>query len=253
MFWSAKPTIDADDLEWQLLAWRWLLDNLGGLATLRSYPTLRPCREDFPPTGLSGHAHVLSVFARVAAGARVDPASFRLEPQGAPVDPCVAPLAFVHNAPVDPLGTYRLDGNVHVISYDPVAAHNLEGLIATLIHEICHAVLFAIPEPPPGALDTEEFATDLATVFFGFGLFGGNQSFRFSQFRDDATGSQGWSIGRSGYLGQDEWGFALAVRMLLAGDPPDAVEAYACDGLRAHFRKNEKYLRKNPRVLDGLA
>lgn len=252
MFWSAKPTIDEDDLEWQLLAWRWLLDHLGGVDALRSYPTLKPSHQDFPNTGLAGHRHVAAVFEQVARRARVDAAEFRLERQAEPVDPLVAPLAIVRNAPVDPLGTYRLDGNAHVVTYDPVAARDLEGLISTLIHEICHAVLFAIPEPPPGAPDAEEFATDLATVFFGFGLFGGNQSIRFSQFRDDATGTQGWSIGRAGYLGQNEWGFALAVRALLAGEADGVIETHAADGLRAHFRKNLKYLRRNPRFLESL-
>ncbi|MGL4488662.1 MAG: hypothetical protein ACRCU5_04370, partial [Rhizobiaceae bacterium] len=205
MFWKAKPTINEDDEQRQLEAWRWLIDNLGGLDVLAAKPTQCPSHKDFPKSGLSGHQHVAHVFGQIAQKIGVDPNSFKLVAQDTAIDAVVGPLAVVANVPLMPAGTYQLDGNSHLVSYDPALARDLEKLIGTLAHEICHPILFNIPTAPPGNEDAEEFATDLATVFFGFGLFGGNQSFQFNQFRDDATGTQGWSTQRLGYLSQNEW------------------------------------------------
>ncbi len=79
--------------------------------------------------------------------------------------------------------------------------------------------------------------TDLATVFFGFGVFGGNQSFQFSQFRDVGSGTQGWSTRRLGYLTQNEWGFALAIRALLTNEDVSPIRKHATAGLYASFRR----------------
>lgn len=245
MFWKAKPTVDADDEQWQLETWRWLLDNLGGREALSKMPTVGPTHQDFPKSGCTGHEHVVHVFNQVARRIGVDPHSFQLEAQDAPIDAVLGPLMIVKNAPQSPAGTYRLEGNSHVISYNPQSARDLEQLIGTLAHEISHPILHGIPSLPPGGKEAEEFATDLATAFFGFGIFGGNQSFQFSQFRDDATGTQGWSTRRLGYLTQNEWGYALAVRAILLGEDETKIQKHMSDGLLIHFRKNFRYLSKN--------
>ncbi|KAA0700713.1 hypothetical protein DTW90_03495 [Neorhizobium sp. P12A] len=252
MFWKAKPTISFHDEEWQISAWEWLFDNLGGLERLKRLPSHYPRQVDFPRSGLSGHAHVAFVFSQLCGLLGLDSGAFELLPQQAAINPHLGPLAVVQNAPHEPLGTYSSHENAHVITYDPVAAKDLERLIATLAHELCHAILFSIPERPADWAENEEFATDLATVFFGFGIFGGNGSFEFSQFRDDATGSQGWSTRRAGYLTQNEWGFALAVRAILTGEDVAPIKKYSSDGLYLNFRKNYAYLERNPDKLAGL-
>lgn len=211
-----------------------------------------PSRTDFPPSGKSGIAHVEAVFEQVARCFAVDPQAFDLVLQEADVDPHVAPLGLVENTPKGPLGTYRYAGNRHLVTVNPQALLNLEHLIAILAHEICHPLLLAIPEDPPGGSDMEEFATDLAMTFFGFGVFGANTALVHHQFRDDATGTQGWSISRSGYLTQNEWGFALAVRQLLLAEPDDDWSQFLVDGARINYRRNLKYLRRNHRLVDDL-
>ena len=252
MFFRASATIDDEDREWQLECWRWLLENLGGMDALQSYRTVVPSSVDFPRSGKTGFDHAQHVFNQVAAYFRVDPKSFQLVQQEEDIDPVLAPLAVVQNAPVSPLGTYSAAQNMHQITYSPGNLRNLEELIATFAHEICHPILFAIATSPPGGEEVEEFATDLAVVFFGFGIFGGNGSFQFSQFRDDATGTQGWSTRGAGYLTQNEWGFALAVRALLLGEDVEDIVRYCSGGLVANIRKNVRYLQKNPDCLTGL-
>jgi len=252
MFWSPKPTIDVDDVEWQLGAWAWLLDNLGGVSALKTFPSKYPRHADFPRSGLSGREHVAFVLAQICSMLGMDAAAFELHEQEPDIDPNVGHLAVVKNAPQDPAGTYSSDRNRQVITYKPSIVRDLEQLIAVLIHELCHSILFAIPMRPPDWAENEEFVTDLATVFFGFGIFGGNSSFQFAQFRDDASGTQGWSTRRLGYLTQNEWGFALAVRAMLTGEDASPIKQYAGDGLHTNFEKNYKYLSKNRGKLDEL-
>lgn len=253
MFWSTKPTLSDDDVEWQLGAWAWLLENLGGIDRLKSLPSKYPRQADFPRSGLSGHAHVEFVFSQVCGQLGVDPSNFELVAQQAAIDPHVGHLAIVKNAPRDPAGTYSRQDNRQVITYEPGSARDLEHLIAVLAHELCHGILHSIPARPDDWGDNEEFATDLATVFFGFGLFGGNQSFQFSQFNDVGSGTQGWSTRRLGYLTQAEWGFALAVRVLLTGEDIEPVKQHAVDALGSHFIKNHRYLLKYRDRLEPLA
>ena len=252
MFFKPRATIDDNDLEWQQECWLWLLENFGGQEAMRAHRTVTPSSADFPRSGKTGCDHARHVFNQVAAYFKVDPAGFDLIEQEEDIDPMVAPLAVVHNAPVSPLGTYSADGNRHLITYSPANLRDLEGLIATFAHEICHPLLFSIATAPPGGDEAEEFATDLAMVFFGFGIFGGNQSFQFMQYRDDATGTQGWSTRRAGYLSQNEWGFALAVRALLLEEDVDDILGHCADGLAAHVKKNVRYLAKTPGYLEAL-
>ncbi len=253
VFWKPKPTIELDDETWQIDAWKWLLSNLGGCETMRSHSVVLPIKEHFPPSGKSGLCHVEHVFQQVTERFGIDPDGFELQLQEDDVDPVLNPLAVAQNVPVDPLGTYSVaDKNRHRVTVAPKVLKELESLIATLAHEVCHPVLLTIPSDPPGGRELEEFATDLAMVFFGFGVFGANSSFRFSQFSDSATGSQGWAVNRAGYLTQAEWGYALAVRTVLLDEDEDAFSGYLSDGAHAHYRKNLRYLRKKPDTLSGL-
>ncbi len=246
MFWKQKPTIDSDDLDWQIETWAWLLKNLGGIDAMRDYPIAAPHHTQFPPSDLVGEEHAAFVFQQVAKRFRIDPSTFDLVAQEEEIKPVLGPLAVVQNTPTGPLGTYsNPDMDKHVVSYSPALLDNLEGLIATFAHEICHPILLAIEEKPPGGYELEEFATDLAMVFHGFGIFGANGAFSFAQYSDVATGTQGWSYSGAGYLTQAEWGFALAVRTILTGSDAKIIEYFLTDGPKAHFRKNLRYLRSS--------
>jgi len=253
MFFSPKPTIGEDDLAWQLECWHWLLDHFGGVQTLKKLPTILPTSKEFPQSGKSGKNHAEHVFRQVVKYFGLDYRSFSIKEQEAEVNPILGPLAVIKNAPVSPLGTYSgEDSENHVITYSPINLKNLEILIATFAHEICHSLLLNVPSPSPGGPEAEEFATDLAVAFFGFGIFGGNGSFRFEQFTDPSTGTQGWSTSGAGYLSQNEWGFALATRAHLTGENTDHFEEYCTQGLFLNFRKNFKFLSNNNQYLSHL-
>jgi hypothetical protein len=102
-------------------------------------------------------------------------------------------------------GTYQQDkeGNV-IISIELEQLNDTISLIATIAHELAHEILLG-----EGWLEeNDEYLTDLTAIFYGFGLFLGNSSFRFSQ-RSTAFGSE-WQSSRQGYLPEQVIAYAMA-------------------------------------------
>ncbi|TKB24058.1 MAG: hypothetical protein E5W69_08365, partial [Mesorhizobium sp.] len=148
----------------------------------------------------------------MAAYFDIDAARFNLVPQEDSIDPVFGPLQVLQNAPREPAGTFSVSlGGAMTITYNPAIVPKPMKLITTFAHEICHPLLLSVSEEPPGGSEMEEFATDLAATFFGFGIFNSNTAASFTQYRDTATGTQGWSFERQGYLSPAERAFALAL------------------------------------------
>ena len=246
MFFKLKPTVDQSAINWQLATWTWLIENLGHRFDLVNRKTLIPSASDFPPSTNVQTEHASYVFRQVAKYMGVDTKDFQLEIQEDGFDPVLGNLAIAQNVSANPHGTYRKSNDEkHVITYSPLLLENLEGLIATFCHEICHPVLLSIPQEPPGGSEMEEFATDLAMAFFGFGIFGANTAFSFNQYTDIGGGAQGWSFEKSGYLLPGEWAFALAVRSILVDEDYNPYASYMKPATLADFKRNRKFLKKS--------
>ncbi|HEV2678720.1 MAG TPA: hypothetical protein VGV37_29600 [Aliidongia sp.] len=214
----SRSFLETDDEIWQAETWRWLLDRMGGLDDLKRSPLVVASRSFFPPTEATGEARVAHVFDSVKRHARMPEHECRLMAQ--PERPESRVAQFTHLKPIEghlPLGTFRVDGNGALITYDPAMIDQPVKLVATLAHELAHYRLAVLGEMPPGGEPNLEFATDLATVYLGFGLFGANTAFQFEQHGD--AFSQGWRWSRQGYLTEREWLFALAVFFHLRGEP----------------------------------
>jgi hypothetical protein len=84
---------------------------------------------------------------------------------------------------------------------DPLA------LVATMAHELAHVHLLGRGRISAEAEDHEPL-TDLLTVYFGMGVISANSVIREKNWR--MGNISGWSIGRFGYLGMSEYGYALA-------------------------------------------
>jgi hypothetical protein len=252
MFWRPKSPIDPDDEDWQLECWRWLLKNHGGVSALAQRTLVLPTQEYFQWPRLSGSALAENVFEQVARYAGVDASDFELAAQAESVNPVLAPLQVVMNAPVDAAGTFSIKGNRMQITYNPDLLKSPMKLIATFAHEISHPLLLEIAGDPPGGPDMEEFATDLAVIFFGFGVISVNTTSNFVGFRDDATGTQGWRFDGLGYLSLAERTFALAVFLALADRDGVQVLPYLESGPAAYFKKALKYVAANHSMIASL-
>ena len=253
MLWKTKSPLEPNDEDWQLACWRWLFENFGDTHPVTETPLVQANGTYFPSTDLTGHNKAQYIFELVARHMRVPTEGFKLVPQQETVDPRVGNLLIVQNAPASPAGTFQLHANNELtITYDPAGLDRPVPFIATLAHEISHALLFTTREAPPGGDDCEEFATDLAVTYFGFGLFGANSAFEFRQYSDMGTGMQGWETRRLGYLTEAEWGFSLAVFLLVSGRNEANTLDLLKPGPAAHLKKSLKYLRKNKQLWQGL-
>jgi hypothetical protein len=147
-----------------------------------------------------------------------------------------------------PLGTFSARDGEATITYDPESVNEPATLVATFIHELAHYRLANIRVLLPGGEEMHEYATDLMTVFLGFGAFGANNAFNFSQHGD--AFSQGWKWSKQGYLRERDWAFALAVFLDLRGEKPDTLKDLLKSHLYSDVREASRYLSRNTMLLE---
>jgi hypothetical protein len=214
-----KPFLEQELQDWHLDCWAWLLRYAGGLDKLRNTKLVLPNRDCFPSTDKTGHARAQYFFESVKSLAGMADWPVELEAQQARPDRLGPITALQHGESA--AGTFSHDGNAARITYDPRHIKTPVTLVATFAHELAHYLTGSFPEllAPP---DMMEHATDVATIFMGFGVFGANSAFNFSQHTE--FDSQGWRSERLGYLTESEWAFGLAMFCTLTDRPIDTLK-----------------------------
>lgn len=128
----------------------------------------------------------------------------------------------------------------YTISLEIGLFKNTEALVATLAHEIAHIKLLG-----EGRMEeVDEDTTDLTTVLFGLGIFNANSAYNFTR------GFDGWSSNRSGYLRQQEWGYALALLSFVQGEkaPPHWVR-FLTPNIQADVKQGWRFIQANPGIV----
>ncbi|MGD0192869.1 MAG: hypothetical protein ABSD74_19200 [Rhizomicrobium sp.] len=249
---GSKHFLDEEDEAWHLQSWVWMLKNFGGLTRLKSSPLVRPTGDFFPPTDARGHARAEHIFACVKqhAGMTDWPCQLIAQPESSPLKVGeLASLEPVSGSP--PLGTFGVErGGEVTITYDPAKLSEPMTLVATFAHELAHYLLATVREEAPGGHEMHEYATDLMTVFLGFGMFGANGSFNFSQFH--SAGTHGWQWSRAGYLRERDWAFALAAFLMLRGEETGSLKPLLKRHLYSDMNVAYRRLQREPALLDGL-
>ncbi|MEO1699249.1 MAG: hypothetical protein AAFU73_18305 [Planctomycetota bacterium] len=110
------------------------------------------------------------------------------------------------------------------VAADPTAA------VAALAHGVCSARLLAF-----GIEGEGDTLVDLATVFFGFGVFTANSIFQESNWQ--GASQSGWSMRRLGNLTYPEAGFALALHATARGERKPSWARYLRPDARSPFQK----------------
>lgn len=248
---GTRSFLDPEEESWQFETWSMFLTSLGGVADLRESALVLPTKDYFPPTEAKGHERVEHIFDCVKKFAGMRDWHCTLVAQ--PKRPEAKIAEFAHLNPVGgalPLGTFGVDGNEVVITYDPDSADDPMTLIATLVHELAHYLIRAKGVETPGGEELEEFATDLMTVYLGFGIFGANRAFNFSQFGDSI--SMGWRTSGQGYLSERNWIFALAIFLALKGESPEDARAHLKPYLQKDLRAAVNYLHRRASDISAM-
>lgn len=237
--------LDAEDETWHLDTWGWFLKSFGGLDRLRRSPMVKATAEFFPATEATGEARAAHIFERIKTLADMGdwPCTLLAQPERPRGHLGVGYLASEKGRP---LGTFAVRGDEVSISYDPASLERPVELVATFIHELAHYRLARLHEDGPGGHDMHEYATDLMTVFLGFGLFGANRAFNFKGNR------YGWESSQQGYLRERDWVFALAVFLSLRNETPQAVKNSLKSHLYSGLKSAARYLARNDRLLAPL-
>jgi hypothetical protein len=252
-FWPSRERtfLDADDEQWVIETWGWFLHGLGGIEALEQTHLIVPTREYFPPSDRTGHERAEHIFEAVKRYAGMSEWPCRLIAQLPRAELRVGEVTALKPISQPPGGTFAFDGNEGTISYDPAELNDPLKLVAIFAHELAHYRLAGMREEVPGGEEMHEFATDLLTVYFGFGIFGANSAFNFSQHQD--TMSQGWKYSRSGYLNERAWVFALALFLEMRRQSSDVVKPFMKSHLFADMLKARQSIERRGIVSQLLA
>lgn len=256
-----KRPLGAAEWEWQLAAFRWLLDEFGGIEEHRSGILATPDGDCFPDSRLAGDARAAELLAQIMGIAGIGDWPVRLvmddgEPNFRPVSQMHAVVPETGKA----MGTFQGvdDGKGGWIA-EIVASRQLLGdeaaLVATLAHEVAHYFLCGTNRPMPGGEDCHELLTDLTAVALGFGIFLGNNA-RYAYHTPGELGTQygGWFMaGAQGYLSERALMSALAISETLAGRDPMAAAPYLKPHLASDLRDAARYAGKRDILAEIMA
>ncbi len=239
-WFTPKCPIDNETREWVDHAFGWLIEELG-IEVLRDAEVILPIEEYFPDVYDGSRASIRTMVDRVCEYMDVDPKLVALSYYEND-DAGFHPLATDGSTKTHALGTYhmRRDGK-YGLSIDVSQATNPETLVATIAHELGHVILLGEGRLDPDYADHEPM-TDPVTVFYGLGVFNANSSFIFEQWTNSQF--QGWQAGRSGYLSEEMYGYALGLFAYLRSEGNPHWSKFLKTNVRSYFRSSFRYLNK---------
>jgi hypothetical protein len=242
-FWPFEKNqlFSVQETDWLVDRLNWLLVEYGTLTLWEERSIVLPDSKTFRTAGKSGHDLAEHVLSQVQENGGVNYINIHLtadDPQPEYVgDNLLRP---VH--PDTPAGTYHRDSTgSKKISYNPSLLKQPIQLVATLAHELSHALLDDDHTNLP--VDTElelELLTDLTAVFLGYGIFMSNSAFEYQQFQDGAI--SGWSYQRLGYLPQNQLILATAAFASLKNIPDENIVRFLRPGLSSTYAKAKSHI-----------
>lgn len=243
-----KPFLDEETALWHVTNMCWLISNL------YHTPMFQDTRLILPSAGFftskkKGHDLAVDILEQVKLYAVMKEWHVTLESDKKTYATSKYELI---QAPSEhtPLGMFiNHHANGALIVYNPDLLNDPMSLVATMAHELSHYLIHSIHAPLPCEEEEEEFLTDQTACFLGFGVFMANNVFDFEQWRDEATGVQGWQSKRRGYLPEADMIFNLALFLEVKTIDPEKALA----SLKPHLAKQLKLALKDmPRWKDRL-
>lgn len=143
----------------------------------------------------------------------------------------------VGDIPFDDTGSWSADSVLHLyfgaepkITYSPSGLSDPESFVATLAHKLSQLLVDTFRSPPPGGDEALGPATEVCTVFIGFGVFWVNSAFQFQQFTEGRM--HGWRTRSLGYLDEIPLSYALAIFL--------ALHDLALGAAKSHLKTNPR-------------
>ncbi len=239
MFGLFAPTcpLAADLKLWVEQRMNWLAE-VFGIERLRQSPAVVPSAEWFPEPFNGSVEDVAAMFRRTCELMQLDPTRFHW------LDPARASerIVFKQQSAIDPLGIRH--ERAPVLTSADVPWQQIEDpmmLVATIARAVTRAVLLGEHHLTRRVEDHLRVA-DLATVFFGMGVFAAN-----TVIQERAVTSSGWHIwevSSRGHLKEIEFAYALALFAWVRGEHKPAWANHLRPNVREPLRQSLRYLIK---------
>jgi hypothetical protein len=197
---KAECPVDAETRQWIDERWQWLEEEFG-MDLPRKVPVVLPRAEFFPDPYNGTDDDARATLDRVCEYMAIDPDTVELSLYEEERNPLFE--GQWHGT----AGLYEADGGKFHIWVEVANLADPLAMIGTMAHELGHVHLLGHGRVSDECEDHEPL-TDLLTVFFGLGVFTANSVIREKHW--NAGHSSGWSVGRLGYLGMPEYGYAFA-------------------------------------------
>lgn len=241
-WWRADCPVRDVERDWIDESMDWFVAEFG--ANRLHGEVVLPTDRFFPGTYRGTRADVRRVLGLLCTHMGVDPARVELEHYGADSDDDLAlsaalPLQWKSAGAA---GHHRTRDGRSVIGIRDDQARRPMALVATIAHELGHALLLGEGRIPASRKDHEPL-TDLLTVFFGLGVFSANAAFEYSQeVRGDYRYRQ---TNRLGYLTEPMYGYGLARYAWLRDEADPDWARYLDANPRSFLKRGLRYLRQS--------
>jgi hypothetical protein len=192
--------VDPATREWIDSRWSWLEEQFG-TDRLRGCRVVLPRAEFFPDPYCGTEDCARRVLDRVGGYMDLDPTNIdmSLYADGQP--------AFDGQWRHGTAGLYQQERGRFRIWVEAANLDDPLALVGTIAHELGHVHLLGHGRISATAEDHEPL-TDLLTVFFGLGVFSANSVIHELYWHEGHY--SGWQMGRRGYLGMPQYGYAFA-------------------------------------------
>jgi hypothetical protein len=239
-FFTPKCPVDNDRKEWIEDSFMWFLDHFGEDAFKKS-ETILPSNKGFPER-LFANERTVRTFLEVICGFMdVDYKTVNLKVFTPTGFEKFYPLASPNMMGSSPCGLYYHYAKKHQVAIEQSLLGSPPALVATIAHELAHAKLQS-GRAADEKKGTEELLTDLATIFFGMGIFTANSIFGVGHFA--TAQNQGWRATKDGYIDEATAGYALALFAYMKGEQKPAWTKFLESNPKHYFKQGLKYLVK---------
>jgi hypothetical protein len=240
VWWRADCPVRPVEQQWIDRSMDWFVTEFG---TDRLHgEVVLPTDDYFPGTYHGSREDIETVLYRLCRHMDIDPARVELELFASYDDPDLSGHVPISTAGSDVAGHHLLRDGRSVVGIRDDQTRRPMALVATIAHELGHALLLGEGRISPEREDHEPL-TDLLTVFFGLGIFGANAAFDYSQ---EVRGGYRYSgASRLGYLTEPMYGYGLARYAWLRSEARPAWAAYLDSNPRAFFKRGLRYLARS--------
>ena len=238
-----KPILDEDSAHWLFDTFAWCLANFDADVFYKETILVVPSNKHFPGRESSAQGMANLIFEQVKEYAGLKHWPYRLIGPDTPVSNEQQPLKIegplrgsksIVPSTVD-------DAHRFVVPYNPEQIKKPEALIASYAHILAHYLGTMAKELPPGGEDYWPHATEVLSVFMGFGLMIANSAYT---FRGGCGSCYNPLAERTAYLSQDEATYALAIFCVLKGIPNQDVLPHLKKYLRPVFKNAVKEIKQ---------